>query len=182
MLMPMLITQGSVDVARLVEGIEPVVGVKDAPIKIVMFTDPDCPYCRMTHSNIIEYAKGRPDVALYIRLFPLVQIHPNAFRKAEILACTPPNKFERVMKIIEEHSSGETMSWDWLSSLDKKVVKEIKKCVNNDEGKKRVENDLKLGFNLGVRGTPTFFINGERHVGAMRSLEEVDRVVRAYSQ
>ncbi|MEO0138491.1 MAG: thioredoxin domain-containing protein [candidate division WOR-3 bacterium] len=178
----LLLAQGDADVQKLTEGIKPIIGVEDAPIKIVMFTDPDCPYCRMTHSNIIEYAKSRPDVALYIRLFPLVQIHPNAYRKAEILACTPNEYFPDVMHIIEEHGSREPFSWDWLSGMDKKVVKEIKECVNNDDGKKRVESDLMLGFKVGVRGTPTFFINGKRHVGAMRTPEEVDRVVRAYAQ
>lgn len=178
----LLITQESVDMNELTGGIKPIVGTDDAPVKVVIFTDPDCPFCRMTHSNIINYAKNRPDMALYVRLFPLVQIHPNAYRKSEVLACTPPDKFEEVMHIIETHSSREPFSWDWLSSLDKKVVSSIKNCVNNDEGKKRVENDLKLGFKVGVRGTPTFFINGKRHVGAMRSPEEVDRVIRTYAQ
>jgi hypothetical protein len=180
-MMILLISQESVDVQKLTEGIKPVIGVENAPIKIVLFTDPDCPYCRITHGNLIEYAKNRPDVALYIRLFPLVQIHPNAYRKSEVLACTPEDKIPEVIKAIEERSTREPFSWDWLK-FDKKTLKKIQDCVNKDLGKKRVEKDLSLGFSLGVRGTPTMFINGKRHVGALRTVEDVDRVVRSYTE
>ncbi len=177
----LLITQGDFDVQRLTEGIKPIVGVENAPIKIVLFTDPDCPYCRMTHKNLIEYAKNRPDIALYVRFFPLVQIHPNAYRKSEVLACTPEDLVPEVIRAIEERSPREAFSWDWLK-LEKKTIKSIQECVNKDLGKKRVEGDLSLGFNLGVRGTPTMFINGKRHVGGLRSIEDVDRVVKSYTE
>jgi Protein-disulfide isomerase len=180
-MIPFFIAQESVDMQKLVEGIKPIVGVENAPIKIVLFTDPDCPYCRMTHGKLIEYAKNRPDVALYVRLFPLVQIHPNAYRKSEVLACTPEDKFPEVIKAIEERSAREPFSWDWIN-FDKKILQKIKDCVNKDLGKNRVEKDLSLGFSFGVRGTPTMFINGKKHVGAFRSVEDIDRVVRSYTE
>jgi protein-disulfide isomerase len=86
-----------------------------------------------------------------------------------------------VIKAIEERSTREPFSWDWLK-FDKKTLKKIQDCVNKDLGKKRVEKDLSLGFSLGVRGTPTMFINGKRHVGGLRTVEDVDRVVRSYTE
>ncbi len=166
-----------VDVSTLTEGREPVVGEKNAPVVMVMFTDPDCPYCRMTHKNVIEFAKSRPDVALYIRFFPLRTIHPNAQEKAEVLACTPKEHFPEVMEAIEAHSPREPFDWTWISRLDAKVIKRIKRCVESGEGKRIVEEDFRLGFKSGVEGTPTFFVNGKKRVGALRSPAEVERMV-----
>ncbi|NPA80588.1 MAG: thioredoxin domain-containing protein [Thermotogae bacterium] len=177
---PLLLAQ-QVDVKALTEGREPVMGVKDAPVVIVMFTDPDCPYCRMTHKNLFTFAQGRKDVALYIRFFPLRTIHPYAQQKAEVLACTPKEYLPTVFSIMEEHSPREPFDWTWIARLDEKTVKKIKRCVESGKGKRIVEEDFRLGFKYGVQGTPTFFINGQKHVGAMRSPEDVEKVVRHYT-
>ncbi|NPB04112.1 MAG: DsbA family protein [Thermotogae bacterium] len=179
-MLPILIAQ-QVDVQALTEGREPVIGVKEAPIVIVMFTDPDCPYCRMTHKNVFAFAESRPDVALYLRFFPLRTIHPHAQEKAEVLACTPKKYIPTVMGIMEEHSAREPFDWTWIARLDKKTIKKIKNCVESGKGKKIVEEDFRLGFKMGVQGTPTFFINGQKYVGAMRSPQEVERVVNHFT-
>ncbi len=179
--MLLLLVSQQVDVKTLTEGRKPVIGTEGAPVTIVMFTDPDCPYCRMTHRNVIEFAQSRPDVAFYIRWFPLRTIHPHAQKKAEVLACTPTKYVPEVVSIIEEHSAREPFDWTWIARLDEKTVRKIKKCVESGKGKKIVEEDFRLGFKLGVQGTPTFFINGKKHVGALRSPQEVERVVNQYT-
>jgi len=179
--MLLLLVSQQVDVQTLTEGRKPVIGTEGAPVTIVMFTDPDCPYCRMTHRNVIEFAQSRPDVAFYVRWFPLRTIHPHAQKKAEVLACTPAKYLPEVLSIIEERSAREPFDWTWIARLDEKTVQKIKKCVESGKGKKIVEEDFRLGFKLGVQGTPTFFINGKKHVGAMRSPQEVERVVNQYT-
>ena len=179
--MLLLLVSQQVDVKALTEGRKPIIGNEDAPVVIVMFTDPDCPYCRATHHNLFEFAQSRPDVAVYIRWFPLRTIHPNAQLKAEVLACTPRKYVPEVISIMEQHSAREPFDWTWIARFDEKTVRGIKKCVESGKGKKIVEEDFRLGFKLGVQGTPTFFINGKKHVGAMTSPQIVEKVVRQYT-
>jgi len=53
------------------------VGSKDAPHKIVLFSDPFCPYCQEKFPEILELVKKNPKTyALYYYHLPLVKIHP----------------------------------------------------------------------------------------------------------
>ena len=49
--------------------------------KLYVFTDPDCPYCRKLHGELLKLEKIAPDVAIYVLLFPL-PMHPGAFDQA----------------------------------------------------------------------------------------------------
>ncbi|HPX61600.1 MAG TPA: DsbC family protein [Deltaproteobacteria bacterium] len=72
----------------------PIVDIKKLPLessiimgnpvgskKLYVFTDPDCPYCRQLHSELIKLEKRLPDVAIYIFLYPQL-MHPAAFDKS----------------------------------------------------------------------------------------------------
>ncbi len=64
-----------------------VIGDLSAENKIIVFDDPDCPYCRKFHSVMKEVISRRKDIAFYIKLFPLVQLHPQAYDKAKAIVC-----------------------------------------------------------------------------------------------
>lgn len=53
--------------------------------KLAIFTDPDCPYCKRLEQDM----KGITDVTVYVFLFPLAQLHPDAPRKAKAIWCAP---------------------------------------------------------------------------------------------
>jgi thiol:disulfide interchange protein DsbC len=63
-----------------------VLGDPDAPLKAVVFTDPDCPYCRKLHRELKRVTRERADIAFYIILFPLPS-HPDAYRKSKAVLC-----------------------------------------------------------------------------------------------
>jgi len=53
------------------------VGSRDAPHKILVFSDPFCPYCAKKVPEIIDVVKANPKIyGLYYYHFPLVKIHP----------------------------------------------------------------------------------------------------------
>ncbi len=64
-----------------------VMGDPNAPKKIIVFDDPDCPYCKMLHQDIKKSLLKRADVAYYIKMFPL-PIHPQAYAKAKAIVCS----------------------------------------------------------------------------------------------
>jgi len=105
---------------------------------IYFFTDPDCPFCKRSEPIVEKWAieKG---VEVRVILYPL-PIHPQAFGKSVALICDK--------KGWEEYKSGYTS--------------------NNlcEEGKQKIESNLKLTEKYGINGTPTFIgMNGKIHVG-----------------
>ena len=52
--------------------------------KLVVFSDPDCPYCRRLERDVL---KGMDDVTVYTFLYPLTEIHPKAYQKAKQVWC-----------------------------------------------------------------------------------------------
>ncbi len=62
-------------------------GSPDAANKIIVFDDPECPYCKQLFGEMKKVVAARPDVAFLIKMFPLVKIHPDAMRKAKAIAC-----------------------------------------------------------------------------------------------
>lgn len=67
-----------------------ILGDPNAPIKIIEYTDLECPYCKQFHTTMEEimatYGKNGA-VAWVMRNFPIVQQHPNAPKLAEAAEC-----------------------------------------------------------------------------------------------
>ncbi len=117
------------DFSKIPLGDAVVLGPADAKKKVVVFTDPDCPFCRRLHEEIKKVLAQRKDVAFYLILFPL-EMHKDAYRKAQAILC------DKSAQLADEAFSG----------------KEIPdpKCSNE-----AVERTKALGNSLGVNSTPT---------------------------
>ena len=64
-----------------------VVGNPKAEKKVIVFDDPDCPYCARLHEEIKKITATRKDIAFFIKMFPLA-IHPNAYEKSKSIVCS----------------------------------------------------------------------------------------------
>ncbi len=79
-----------------------VMGPKNAKKKVVVFTDPDCPYCRKLHEEIKQVLAKRSDVAFYVFLRPL-PMHKESPKKAEAVLC------EKSLTLLDDALSGKPM-------------------------------------------------------------------------
>jgi len=116
---------------------------------IYLFTDMDCPFCKRSEPIVEKWAieKG---VEVRVILYPLA-IHPQAFGKSVALVCD--------RKGWEEYKSG------YISSSQ---------C---EEGKKKIESNLRLADKYGINGTPTFIgMNGKIHVG-LPTEQDLDKLI-----
>lgn len=62
----------------------------NSPVKIVQFTDIDCPFCKRFHGTMQEIMKtyGKDNKVVWVmRHLPLTQLHPDAANKAEASEC-----------------------------------------------------------------------------------------------
>jgi len=133
------------------------VKIGSGKIKVVLFTDPDCPYCRQV-SNYFKTASG---ITQYVFFYPLSQIHPNSESKAKyILSQKDPGK-----------AYGDVMS----GMLDKDDVKTIK---YDERGAYRLEEHKMLAAKAGVNGTPAMWIDGKYVAGAnMPVIESLTKTI-----
>ncbi|MFZ3073233.1 MAG: DsbC family protein, partial [Thermodesulfobacteriota bacterium] len=111
-----------------------VIGDKKADKKIIVFSDPDCPYCQRLHTEMKKVVEKRKDVAFLIKLYPL-PMHPEAYDKAKAIVCEKSEA--KVMKLMDDVFSG------------KQISKPKAKCDATE-----VDNNLKLAAELGITGTP----------------------------
>jgi thiol:disulfide interchange protein DsbC len=80
-----------------------VMGDQKARIRVILFTDPDCPYCAKLHQEMKKIIEERKEIAFYIKLFPLVKIHPGAYEKAKAIVC------EKSLPLLEDAFGGKPL-------------------------------------------------------------------------
>ena len=79
-------TPQKVDVSRIPLGDSITVGAQQAAKKVIVFTDPDCPYCRTLQESIKKIIARRPDIAFVEILHPL-PMHKDAPKKIQSILC-----------------------------------------------------------------------------------------------
>ena len=149
---------------------DPSIGPENAPITIVEFSDFQCGYCaRFVDATLVPLLEAYPDeIRFCYRDFPLDNIHPEARPAAEAAQCA----FEQ-NKFWEFHNglfrSQTALSNNLYMELADKInldINEFEKCYSSGRFRSRVNDDFNVGRDLGVTGTPTFFVNGRPLVGA----------------
>ena len=154
-----------------------ILGNPNAPIKIVEYSDPSCPYCRMFHNTMRqimnEYgATGK--VAWIYRHYTLDKpdangniLHPNANREAQALECANQigdnDKFWEYANRLYDITPSVTINSP--QGLDQNQLPEIatyinidknkfRECLNSGKFKTLVDQQYLDGVNAGASGTP----------------------------
>lgn len=163
------------DVAKLLREDRPTIGPTDARVTIVEFADFQCPACGAAHPVLKRLVEAYPqDIKLVFRHFPLTELHQNALAVAEAAeAARVQGKFwEMYDQLFAEQSAWEDLSSDEaLRSFEQYAqtlgldVERFKREVSEHTHQARAQEDRADGTSLGVRGTPTFFINNKLYTG-----------------
>ena len=149
-------------------GDSPVKGTKDAPITIVMFQDFQCPFSKRSQSTVKQVMDAYPDqIELAFKNFPL-GFHKQAMIAAEAgMAADAQGKFWEMHDKI--FTNQKQIDIDILKGYAQELNLDMNKFnadLETNRYKKVIDSDMKLARGAGVRGTPTFFINGKKLVGA----------------
>jgi len=144
-------------------------GPVDAPITIVEFSDYQCPFCRRWHAEVYEplLAAYPGKIRLVYRNLPLTSIHPDALGAAEAAMCAGEQDvyWKYHDKLFSSESLGNSVYLQYAQELGLNVPA-FEACLNDHKYQKTIESDSDFAINLGIRSTPTFFINGLAVVGA----------------
>ena len=141
----------------------PVMGKADAPVTLVEFTDFQCPFCRRysngTFPQIIKDYVKTGKVRYVVRQFPLKAIHPKAVKASEASLCAGDQGkyWEMHDRIFKKTKSFEQEEWVRHADALGLEMSSFKDCLENGKNAQQVNQDLKEGAALGMRGTPGFF-------------------------
>lgn len=152
-------------------------GGKDAPVTIIAFSDYECPYCRAAEQAVTLVREKYGDKVRYVhRDFPL-PFHADAHGAAEAARCAGDQG--EFWGYHDALFAGSSLSTDALRELAGTIVADqaaFDECLASGRFKDAVDEDLKAGQRLGVRGTPAYFVNGRMLSGA-QSFEAFQRII-----
>jgi protein-disulfide isomerase len=167
-----------VPTADVMGDVQHVKGAEHAPITIVEFSDFECPACGHAFGDLRNLVRGRSDVRLIFRHFPLdaacnanmqQSLHPDACRAAAAAECAAQQgEFWEYHDQLFEHQR--MLDRDSLFRYARDVGLDIapfRTCLDDPATMERVRADVAAGTKVGVDSTPTIFINGRRVDGAL---------------
>ena len=144
-----------------------IAGNHNAKDKIVIFSDPLCPFCKDYVPDVIKYVnKNSNNIALYYYHFPLMALHPAAAPLSKLIEIAKEKGIKDVeVKVYET---------DWEKYFDVKSVDETKileafnkefntsiklEEISSSTINAVLEKDISMGEEVMVAGTPTIFVN-----------------------
>jgi protein-disulfide isomerase len=158
----------------------PSLGPATARLTIVEFSDFQCPFCREGADALTAIAKAYPnDVRVVFKQFPL-ESHSQAALAAEAsLAAHAQGKFwqmhDRIFANPRALTEANFQAWAAEFGLD---TLRFQRDLASHKYRARVQAETREGLDAGVQGTPTVFLNGRLHRGAV-TLEELKPAVAA---
>jgi protein-disulfide isomerase len=154
-------------------------GPEDAPITIVEFSDFQCPYCRRWREQVYEplLAAYPGKIRMVYRHLPLTSIHPDAFSAAEAAMCA--GEQDAFWQYHDRLFSSETLGSEVYTQYAQELSLDMttfEACMTEHKYQEAIQIDSDFAINLGIRSTPTFFVNGLAIVGA-QPLEAFKQVI-----
>jgi protein-disulfide isomerase len=155
----------------------PVRGPQDAPITLVEFADYECPYCQQIQpvlDRLEQEYKGK--IRFAYKDIPL-PMHANAEKSAEASHCAGvQGKYWQYHDMLFQTKQLELPQLKEHARTLKLDAAAFDKCLDNGDQAARIKPNITEGQNLGIQGTPSFFING-RSIGGGQSYEDFKRIV-----
>ena len=166
-------------------------GNPDAPIKIVEYSDTECPFCKRFHETmkqVIDEYGDTGKVAWVYRHFPLDQLHSKARKEAEALECAGAQGgndtfWKYADRLYEITPSNDRLDPAELPKIAQYVGIDVSKfndCLSSGTYAEHVANDLENAVATGGRGTPwsifvapdgtKFPVNGAQPYEAVKQL------------
>jgi thiol:disulfide interchange protein DsbC len=119
--------------------------------KLALFEDPDCPFCRQLEHNMTSLS----DVTIYLFLFPIQELHPNALTDAKLIWCSP------------DRASAWT---NWM--VYRTPIPGGGSCANDPIAKINT-----LAQSLHVTATPTIFLQNGHRIGGSIPVSQLQQMM-----
>lgn len=150
-------------------------GPDDARVTIVEYSDFECPYCKTAAADVkgVLELYGN-DVRLVFKNLPLdvacndemrQQLHPHACEAAELARCAGAQSAELFWKAHDSLFRANGLSPAVLQAIPEEIGlsrEDFERCMAANEQMDIIREDIAAAYDVGVTGTPTFFVEGRK--------------------
>lgn len=144
---PIKLSRMQLDQIRIEDSI--VMGNRNGGKRLFVFTDPDCGYCKRLYGELKRLAAMEPDLAIYIKMYPL-KMHRGAYDKARVILAA------QSLQLLDEVFAGGKVP-----------------PAGENASRKPVDATIKLAESLGIRGTPALVFPDGRLIIGFRDAENM---------
>lgn len=150
-------------------------GAPEAAVRIVEFSDFQCPFCRTANVNLERVLdRYRDDVQLVFKNLPLDDscngamtqpLHVDACRAAVMARCAGASAPENFWRFHDRAFASDSLREEILLEIaDSLGLRDpaFDRCVASGDALREVQVDVQLALRLKLASTPTFFINGRK--------------------
>lgn len=146
-----------------------ILGSIDAPIKIVEYSDMECPYCKLLQDTLHEVVKEYPnDVAWVYRHLPIVNSHPKALDQAVAVECAGLQGgndafwklLDRIYEVTPGNNRFDMTNIEKFAKEQGLVMEEFNQCLSSGQFNEKITKQINDGFAAGSQGTPFSVIIG----------------------
>ncbi len=145
-----------IDMSRIPLDDALLLGSKNAKTRVVVFTDPECPFCIKLHDELKTVVRRDPDFAFLIKMYPL-KMHPNAYGKAKSIVCA------RSLEFLELSFAGKPLPPPTCTT-------------------KAVDQTLAIAPELGIQSTPTLVLPNGLVLPGFKTADELLKRIRTELQ
>jgi len=147
-----LMNLSRVDTAAIPVADSLIVGNPKAEKKVFLFTDPQCPFCKKLHPELKKVVQSDPRVVFFIKMLPLVSLHPDSLRISKAIMC------EKSVKLLETSFEGGKIP---DPACDSDII----------------DRTVKLARELGIGSTPTLVLPDGRVAPGYRPAKEILKLI-----
>jgi protein-disulfide isomerase len=161
------------------------IGSPKAPVTVTEYASMSCPHCAAFGENVFPMLRTRyidtGKVRFVFREFPLDRIAAASSMLARCIGKDDPEKYLAVVETLFKQldrlmvQTKETLMF--VGKLNGMSEQEVETCERDQAMLDKLAADQRFAFDtLKVDSTPTFFVNGQKHKGAM-SFEELEAII-----
>lgn len=156
------------------------IGDAAAPVRVVVFSDLECPYCRTFHASMLKVLAAEPKSVSMIFVHSPMAGHRFALPAARAAECARSvGKFAEFISVIfaKQDSLGLKPWGAYAEAAGIQDTLAIASCANSHDSFRRINDGMAMSSHLNVTGTPTILFDGWRVEGGP-STEEITRIAR----
>lgn len=156
-------------------------GSPDAPVTVVAFIDFGCPFSQEGYPLFEAITqKYNPALRVVFKHLPLANLHPQAIPAAVAASCAgAQGKFWEYYALLFNEKRLDQNALDEFATRLNVDMNAFTACMERETPRKNIEQDMLDAVTIGVRGTPTYVVNGEVIEGVVGEAEWDQVILRA---
>lgn len=165
---------------------DPRIGNEEAPIKIILFSEHQCPFCAKFFKDIVAITKKFENkVELIYKDLPL-EFHPQAMNAAIAGECANDQEkfWEMSTKLYATQKQWGELDDDKAKAFFKRQAINLKLniedfgvCLDEGQHKEDIEKSKKQAEEFGISGTPSMFI-GDEFIGGVVPVKQLEEIIQ----